>query len=247
MNGMKEGIGQDMRRDPEVLEQEADRARSRLEHTLEELGQRVSPGQMVDHAMRVIRENGGEFSSNLAAQVRNNPLPTVLALGGIVWLMASSRRPPPQPVEHAGTGRSIADRASSAAESVRGAAGSVQSRAHQAMSAASGAASRVAQSARSAGEHARSGVQSAREGFGYLSHEQPLVLGALAVAAGAVIGALLPATEAEDRWVGQASDDARNRLMEEGQRQAERARATTEAAREQPLVSPPPASPPPSF
>ena len=37
-------------------------------------------------------------------------------------------------------------------------------------------------------------------------HEQPLLLGALGLAAGALIGALLPTTEAEDRLLGDARD-----------------------------------------
>jgi hypothetical protein len=81
----------------------------------------------------------------------------------------------------------------------------------------------------------REGARGVRDGYSYLSQEQPLVLGAIAVAAGAAIGALLPATDAEDRWLGDASDDATDRLKREGRRRADEAKAaaahTAEAAR----------------
>jgi ElaB/YqjD/DUF883 family membrane-anchored ribosome-binding protein len=59
-----------------------------------------------------------------------------------------------------------------------------------------------------------------------LLHEQPLMLGALGLAAGAIIGALLPTTEHEGRMVG----DMRNKAMKEV---AQKSRAKFEAAREQ--------------
>jgi hypothetical protein len=53
-----------------------------------------------------------------------------------------------------------------------------------------------------------------------------LMLGALGLAAGAIIGALLPSTEAEDRWIGDVSDKAVRNV-------AHASRAKYEAAREQ--------------
>jgi hypothetical protein len=44
----------------------------------------------------------------------------------------------------------------------------------------------------------------AREGFNTLLEEQPITLGALGLAVGAAIGAMLPSTEQEDRLLGPA-------------------------------------------
>jgi hypothetical protein len=58
-----------------------------------------------------------------------------------------------------------------------------------------------------------------------LIHEQPLMLGALGLAAGVIIGAILPATEQEGRMLG----DVRDKIMKEA---AQKSRAKFETARE---------------
>ena len=55
------------------------------------------------------------------------------------------------------------------------------------------------------------------------SKEQPLVLAGLGIAVGAVIGALLPPTETEDRLMGETADDAK----ESARRVADRAKEKT--------------------
>ncbi len=49
-------------------------------------------------------------------------------------------------------------------------------------------------------------AQRASEGFNYMVEEQPLALGAIGIALGALIGAALPSTRREDRWMGGMSD-----------------------------------------
>jgi hypothetical protein len=270
MNAMKESMKLDLRKDPEELEHEADRVRADFEHTLEALEQRFSPGEMLDQVLEVVKRNGGDFAQNLATQVRNNPLPTLLAGAGITWLIASSARAPQarrggdgtratlaSGFGHHGTGAGMDDRSGEAmgermassgempatpvGERAASAAASVKEGVSAAGDAARGAAEGVkgavhgaGDTARRTGSHiagmSRSGAQGIREGYSYLSQEQPLVLGALAVAVGAAIGALLPASEAEDRLMGEASDDATQRIREEGRRQAETLRSTASEA-----------------
>jgi len=57
-------------------------------------------------------------------------------------------------------------------------------------------------------------VRRARQGFNTLLEEQPLVLGALGIALGAAIGALLPATEHEDRLLGEVRDQTVSKVQE---------------------------------
>ena len=80
------------------------------------------------------------------------------------------------------------------------------------------------QGARDAGDRASYYGRRVRRGFFDTLHEQPLVLGALGLAAGAAIGAALPATEKEDEWLG----DSRDRL--DGARQGGRLGAGREGA-----------------
>ena len=64
----------------------------------------------------------------------------------------------------------------------------------------------------------------AREGFTQLLEEQPLLVGACALALGAFIGYSLPATETEDRWMGEARDRTVQRTKEVGAEQYAKAR-----------------------
>lgn len=98
--------------------------------------------------------------------------------------------------------------ARTAAGTVRGAAGAVTD-----------AASRTAAATRRATQGitrvSSGGAQRLTDGYSYLSREQPLVLGAVAMVVGAAIGALLPSTDAEDGWLGDVSDEAKARLKSE--------------------------------
>lgn len=236
MSAMSESIKHDMHKDLRELEREADSARAELEHTLEELEQRLSPGAMVERVMRVVSHNGGEFGNNLAAQVRNNPLPTVLVSAGLMWLMASSRSAP-RPRFDGSTDPSMRDRASSTADSMKHAAHRVTDGARDAAAGVRSTAGAIRDAGSTVAASTRTGAHEIREGWTYMHREHPLVLGALAVAAGAAMGALLPPTEREDEWIGDASDDAKSRVRDEAKRLAGQAREaaadTAEPVRQQ--------------
>ena len=85
---------------------------------------------------------------------------------------------------------------------------------------------RLATGARERMDHARERMDHARERVDRLLEEQPLILGAFGLAAGAIIGALLPTTETEDRWLGDVRDKAVRNA-------AQTSRARYQAAREQ--------------
>ena len=128
---------------------------------------------------------------------------------------------------------------SRAGETVSGLGGSISGAAESIGGAATSAYRAVADAAGSAAESVGSGAPSTaqrladagqgardqfgrlgggtRQGLGWLVREQPLVLGAIGLAVGAAVGALLPGTDTEDRLMGESRDDL-----------AERARATAE-------------------
>jgi hypothetical protein len=151
--------------------------------------------------------------------------------------------------------RDAGDTASDAADAVSGAYHSASDAAssayHSATDAASSAyrtaadstadaANRVMDTTRAAADRvmrgSRSGMQSVAECYSYLRNEQPLVLGAIAIVAGAAIGALLPTTSAENEWMGEASSTAKERLKNEARRRMddvkEGAAQVTEAVRQ---------------
>ena len=61
---------------------------------------------------------------------------------------------------------------------------------------------------------AQAQAQRVRQGFNTLLTEQPLVLGALGIAVGALIGAALPSTEQEDRLLGGVRDQTVTKVKE---------------------------------
>jgi hypothetical protein len=249
-------LKRDVRKDPAELEREADMARDAVEDTLFELEQRFSPSELFDRFTDVVKHNGGDFGANLLTQVRNNPVPTIMAGVGLAWLMASSKQPPAARQQHdahgladrfsaaMGSGRGAAesarDKAHSAAESARNTASAAADVAKNAAEAATNAASRAAATARRTSDSLRrasvTGAQSVAECYSYLSREQPLVLGAIAIAAGAAIGAFLPSTRTEDEWIGETSDAAKSQLKAKAKEQLddlqEAGGEAAEAARE---------------
>ncbi len=211
-----------------------------MEEALDELERRLSPGQLLDQGLRMVRENGGEFGRNLSVQVRNNPLPVLFAGIGVTWLMAASDRPPRRGAGETAqrAGRSVggaaermgdaahsagsvaADRARGVAGSAVDAAGAVREGAARAASGAGAVMDRMAGGSRATADSLQRAYRRGSSGLDYLRREQPLMLGALAIAAGAAIGALLPATNREDEWLGEQSDEAAERLKREGRRRA---------------------------
>lgn len=129
---------------------------------------------------------------------------------------------------------SIKSRAGAATDSVKGAASNLRdkaSHAREGMSDAMHGASdrlrsaghRVSDGSHRAAEQMRQRAYQARRGFDDLLHEQPLAVGAIGVAIGALLAAMLPATRREDEMLGATSDRAKERareLAEQGKQQA---------------------------
>lgn len=75
------------------LEREAEATRSQLIDSLDELRDRITPGQLVDQVMDYAKDGGGgDFVRNLGRQVRDNPLPVCLVGAGLAWLALSGGR-----------------------------------------------------------------------------------------------------------------------------------------------------------
>ncbi len=238
------------------IEHEVERTRAGLTETLEELRDRASPGQLFEQALDYAKTSGGaEFTRNLGAAVRDNPLPLLLIGAGIGWLMLGqgNTRSAPQPSHRSGaydaprgagypgTGwegeqpglmdrageavgdaadavrdatasayRSVAGAVGTAGEQVRDAAGSASRSLRGGTGQASDYADRTTRAAsayaRDAQDQLGRWTDEAGSTAGWVLREQPLVLGALGIALGAAVGALLPGTDAEDRLMGETRD-----------------------------------------
>src|SRR5690625_7431512 len=75
-----------------------------MEKTIDQLMNRLSPGELINQAFDRFRSGGDSpFTQNLVSQVQNNPVPAVLTACGLAWLMVSSKQPPAS-AGHSGAG-----------------------------------------------------------------------------------------------------------------------------------------------
>lgn len=215
---MNEGTHAPETREPEALERDIDRTRTSLGRTIDELETRLSPGQLVDQALSMGRQHGGELAANLGRSVENNPVPMLLTAVGIAWMMMSSNAPRVSRREsHYGEpGRleGAKERVSGGVESARSAASTVGDRASRARHAVGDTVSHTGERVRAQGERMRMQGERVRAGFGRLMEEQPLLVGAMGIAVGAALGAALPRSESEDRLLGETSDAATRSMKE---------------------------------
>ncbi|MFD2238874.1 DUF3618 domain-containing protein [Aureimonas populi] len=117
-------------------------------------------------------------------------------------------------------GSSVSDAAQSAGSAISDAAGSasetVTHAMHDARDAAYGAGEAVYRGGASAGRRAAGYGRKARRSFLDTLQEEPLIVGAVALAIGAAVGAALPATRREDALFGEARDRLRDDAVDYG-------------------------------
>jgi hypothetical protein len=207
----------DERHEAATIERDIDATRADVRATLAALERRLSFDRLVEMTVGRIRERGGEFAGNLTDTATQNPVPVLLTSIGLGWMMLMSRRgagngsdrqPSRMRARAAEAMDGVGERFNEASERVHQAG----SRLHDAVDSSRETLGETAESMRASASRAaaatREQVDYARERMDRLLHEQPLMLGALGLAAGALIGALLPTTEAEDRLIGDVRDKA---------------------------------------
>ena len=267
----------------EQLERQAEATRAQIVEDVNELRERVSPGQFLDETLDFTREGrAGQFVRNLGQQIVDNPIPAALVAAGLGWLIWGGR-----PSRHgngydaisdatravsnaskqaARTGEHIREQTSAAtagAESALEKGGEWAARARESASAwgdqvqdaavatgdaigaaaatgyrgasdaydatlngAKRAGNAVGRSATAIGSSAASGVGS----FAAFVKDEPLVLAGIGIALGAAIGAAFPASETEDRWMGEASDSVKEGAGELVEREWEKGKEAAEKA-----------------
>lgn len=232
---------------PEDIENEIMRTRAEMSNTLDEIERRLSPGQIMDEVLSYLKTGPSEFGTNLATSVKHNPMPSMLVAVGLGWLMMSGKsNNSSNNISYSMTSDSMSTGASSSqADLISGKAHELGSRvntaAHQSMDklrqtatgvrdqasdlihSAGDATQRVSATLREKGNQlsymARDKASRATESYNSLIKEQPLVLGALGIAIGALIGASLPRTRSEDQLLGETSDQVIGKIKEASQEQ----------------------------
>lgn len=202
---------------PEHLERSADRIRADLDRTLGALERRLAPSQLLDRSLAYLREHGGDITRTVGEACRRNPVPIMITVAGLGWLVASSIRnretidvtPGGFDLDEdlddldAGSVGETSSYSDSDPDSLRG---KVQDRVATARA-----------QARRAQYRAASAVE-----------DSPFLFGGLAIAIGALLGAVVPSTEYEDKVVGQVRDRAIERAKQMGERQYQNLRSRFE-------------------
>jgi ElaB/YqjD/DUF883 family membrane-anchored ribosome-binding protein len=161
--------------------------------------------------------------SGIGAQfVRDNAIPLAMVGIGVAWLVQANRkgrrdewRPPSRGARQGvrtvreegrpsgnGDGK-LQDKLSKATRRAADGAAEMGHRAEEVVNRATGAVSEVGQHAR---DVAGREIERVREFSSGLAHENPLALGAAALAAGVALGMLMPATDRENELIGAQRD-----------------------------------------
>ncbi|HKQ28950.1 MAG TPA: DUF3618 domain-containing protein [Burkholderiales bacterium] len=209
-------------RNPDAILAEIQRTRGEMDSTLTALEQRLTPGQLVDQGIDYLRKSGAnEFVQNLGVQAKNNPMPIALVGIGLAWLMASGKQPPSRSTSTSyidAGGSSIGNRAGELRQQAAGVAQSAKEKMTQA-----------GDQVRAFGDTARSQVERAKGSMEYMLREQPLALGAIGVAIGAVLAAMAPRTRQEDELMGETRDRLVDQAKEVGKEKVEQAKEVANA------------------
>ena len=201
--------------DPEQLERTADSIRADLDRTLDALERKLSPSQLIDRSLAYLRDHGGDLAVAVGDSVRRNPVPILVTVAGLGWLIATAVRSRAEidvtPIDDEDDDLEIDDTLDDeSAEPSYADAHTLRSRFDDRMAAA-----------RARTRQAQYRAVSALE-------ERPLLFGGLAVVVGALLGAIIPSTEYEDKFVGQVRDRAVERAKQMGERQYQNLRSRFE-------------------
>lgn len=192
---------------------------------------------------QAVAEQARGIGSHLAWYAREHPIRMAITAGALTWWMLRGRNRPgdwagaseaswerdgtspdddTDPAYTSGTDGSLRDKVGEYASSARETAGEYASSARE-------TAAEYAESARSTARRASEGVRTAATAASARAqqrlrqasasadrfvHENPLAAGAVALAAGVAIGLSVPATELENRTMGEARDTAWQKASE---------------------------------
>jgi hypothetical protein len=239
-------------RDPSELEREASEIRADMDRTLDALERKFSPGQVLDRSMSYLRDHGGDLARNVGDTVKQNPIPVLLTAAGLTWLITSSIRSRSRyggsadvygdpygdeySTGYASEQSGLKDRLQAGAESVSQKLHAGADAAREKVRSGADAARRTWRSSRTAAsgrvsrvmDTTRARAQQVQQRASTMMDEQPLIVGCLAVAAGALIGAALPTTRYENRTLGPVRDRTLEKAKQAGEREYQNLRSKLE-------------------
>ena len=209
-----EGMTEDEAAEVAEIRADIEDTREEMGGTLNELGDRLEPGHLVNQVKENVREatigrveeTAKGVSEMVMDTIKRNPVPAALAGAGLALLWANRSQGPRGNTTSYGSGYGYQSRPATMYE---GAAQGIGSKALNAASTVTGAVGSVAEGAQQAtGEVVdRAGETAQQVGFKLDSFMQssPLAVGAIAIGAGALVGSIVPETKQEREVLGDAS------------------------------------------
>jgi ElaB/YqjD/DUF883 family membrane-anchored ribosome-binding protein len=178
------------------IRQEIQQIRDEMDHTLEAIQERISPQHLMDQAREAVREvthgaaadvaqNARDAAANAGSAalnvIREHPIPVAMAGLGVSWLL--THRPNPA---------HVSQNVTETRDQIGGAVGDAVTRAQD-------AAQQIGSQAATRANRAGGLLQQA-------IHDNPLAVGAAALALGAVVALAVPQTPQEHQVMGPARD-----------------------------------------
>jgi hypothetical protein len=212
--------------EPDAIQQNVDEIRGDIDEirgemggTLQELGDRLDPGHLLQQAKENVREatigrveeEAKGVSDMVMETIRRNPIPAAMAgIGlGVLWMNRSSENA--RTIDRygrrirstaGGMGMQARDKASGVVGGLSETAGQVGENIGQT---ASQVGDTIGAATGQVGESIGETVDQVSWNFERIMGANPLAVGLVALGAGAVIGALIPTTERERQSLGDAS------------------------------------------
>ena len=218
-------------RSPETIEREVEAERTALAHSLEDRAHALAPEKVAASVMDRVQTHGAPMLDSVVQTARANPAALALTGIGVAWLlMGKTRRAVPAedpymaeptlvPADEAllGFDERVAAADAQMSPQVPARRTRVTATAAQMRAALHSGLEKLPEPARKRIESARLAAISAQESVekqarqaartaSSLPRQQPLAVGGIAAGVGALIGALLPGTETEDRLMGAKRD-----------------------------------------
>ncbi|SFK18037.1 hypothetical protein [Methylocapsa palsarum] len=216
-------------------ERDAERARARLQSSVDKLKDNLSPGPLVSELMWNSGKGGEALMNGILQAARENPVAVALiGFGAAMLLLPAGERHRKSHGGRTSAGSGVGDfkeklvkpmekaaeKVSDLVSSLGDRAVDIKDRAGDVADHISGAAEQATETTRdylsSGARYAKDQIGGARSSFADVKRslsdiieEQPFVIAALGVAAGAAIGAALPVTRTESDYLGGVSDSAR--------------------------------------
>lgn len=216
----------------EQLKSEIHETQAELQQTVAAIQERLSPAHLKEQAASTVHdatigrvhqmmnraedrvsqaaESTREAATTVTSEFRNNPMPYALIGIGVAWLFASHRKNRSWDGGEM-TSEWSASRARSTSDLNEEVGWGVPSTGYASGSSSYSQSRGAYESGQSAGSYAQSQsagsrVQRLRSGWQGMLQDNPMALGAAALAAGALIGATIPATQVENEYLGEARD-----------------------------------------